>query len=87
MGDLGEFWRDVRASRKQRESIQKARSYEKSMKILAGNYVQFESKNNGMHLIVTGKDCLIDFWPTTERFISRDGKHDGFGAKNLLKLC
>ena len=49
--------------------------------------VPFESKNYGVHLIVSGKSGLIDFWPSTGKYIQRKPKKQGRGIKNLLKLC
>ncbi len=46
--------------------------------------IPFESKNGGVHLIVEGSECFIDYWPGTGKWISRNGKR-GFGVKNLIR--
>lgn len=82
MSDEGEFWRDVREAG--RQCRQRNRLY--SPTILAERGIHFEVKNGGAHLIVTGRDCLIDFWPGTGKYIARDGRK-GRGVRNLMKLC
>lgn len=68
-------------------SIERRRNNrENSADLLKERGVEFESKNFGAHLIVKGKQCLIDFWPGTGKFIARDGKR-GRGVHNVLKLC
>lgn len=58
----------------------------RSTQILVDHGIKFESKNNGAHLIVTGLNGLIDFWPSTGKYIVRKGG-DGRGVFNLLNLC
>lgn len=82
MGDMGEMYRDWDEQKKEKKSSNKEYSTNK----LISEGVDFESKNGGVHLIVTGKKCLIDYWPSTGKFITRDGKN-GRGINNLLKLC
>ena len=45
--------------------------------------IEFESKNEGAHLIVKGPKGLIDYWPGTGRWIDRTGGK-GFGFKGLI---
>lgn len=47
--------------------------------------VTFESKNNGIHLIVNSKNGIIDFYPTTGLWIVRNGKR-GRGVKNMVNF-
>ena len=82
MGDVGD---DFRAFKKLGQE-NRARNRKNSPSVLTDHGVEFESKNMGAHLIVTGADCLIDFWPGTGKWIARNGKR-GFGVFNLLKLC
>lgn len=49
--------------------------------------IPFESKNRGIHLVVTGNNELFDFWPSTGKFISRQGNLVGRGIRNLLRHC
>lgn len=62
----------------------RASNREKSTKRLEECGVQFESKNNGAHLIVQGSGCLIDFWPGTGKYRIRGGR-EGRGVFNLLQ--
>lgn len=45
--------------------------------------IEFESCNNGQHLIVYGFDCYIDFWPGTERWTTRFGRK-AWGLQKLI---
>lgn len=82
MGDMAESFRILKEESKKKRAYNRQNSTE----ILQSKSVEFESKNCGAHLIVNGRDCLIDFWPGTGKFISRNGKK-GRGVRNLLKLC
>lgn len=49
--------------------------------------IVFESKNNGIHLIVYVPDSelKIDFWPSTGKWIPRDTGDQYRGIRNLIK--
>jgi len=55
-----------------------------STKLLRSKRVQFTSHNSGRHLIVTGPNGLIDFWPGTGKWIDRK-QGRGRGVFNLVK--
>ena len=82
MGDVGDTFNVWKEDGKKRRESNRANS----PGILSDKGVKFTSKNSGAHLIVEGTDCLIDFWPGTGKFITRQGKH-GRGVFNLIKLC
>ena len=86
MGDMGDYWRDVRPFMKARSASKRPNNREASAEILREAGVKFTSKNDGIHLIVEGKVCLIDFWPGTGKFITRLGKK-GRGVISLLAHC
>lgn len=71
---------------KEERRIKKQSNLEYSTELLRANGIKFESKNNGVHLIVEGKDCKIDFWPSTGKFIDRNG-NSGRGVMNVIKRC
>jgi len=56
-----------------------------STNLLLEKDVSFESKSEGLQLIVKGQGKIVDFYPTTGLFIVRGGKR-GRGVKQLLKL-
>lgn len=86
MGDMGDFWRDVSPAMKQASREKRSNNRAQSATILSDAGISFEVKNKGAHLIVEGRDCVIDFWPGTGKFIERNGK-EGRGVRNLIKLC
>lgn len=81
MGDTGDFYKVMNAEGQTKRSNNR----EQSPLYLEKNSILFESKNNGAHLIVEGKDCYIDFWPGTGKWKTRKGK-SGFGVRNLVKF-
>ena len=82
MGDVGETFNALREHGKKK----KASNLKRSTDMLIRHGVKFDAKNSGNHLIVSGKQGLIDFWPSTGKFIARSGKK-GRGVVNLIGLC
>lgn len=80
MGDMGEMWRDHKEARKEKKEA----NQESSTEILNGSGVKFESKNFGRHLIIQGEGEKVDFWPSTGKWIVRNGR-EGRGVRKLLK--
>lgn len=56
--------------------------------ILEDNGVAFKEHNGGAHLIVTDHGVTVDFWPGTEKWITRPTKTEqsrrGHGIDELL---
>jgi len=50
---------------------------------LQTNNILFERKNDGVHLVVEGTTCRIDFWPITGKWATRRGVK-GYGLRNLI---
>ncbi|PHS64367.1 MAG: hypothetical protein COB09_08310 [Thalassobium sp.] len=80
MGDMGEIFNAMREDSKKRREANRANAPQ----ILTDAGIEYESKNHGAHLIVTGSNCLIDFWPGTGKWISRNGKK-ARGVRSLIK--
>lgn len=70
-----------------RQQKKKALLRSEAIIMLSKFKIDFEIKNNGAHLIVIGRDTIIDFWPGTEKFIPRDTQRLGVGIKKVLSLC
>jgi len=85
MGDMGEFWKDVKPEMQARSKDKRASNRDQSAQYLTMRGIPFTSNNHGAHLIVEGKDCYIDFWPGTGKWISRN-KEAGFGVRNLVNF-
>lgn len=59
----------------------------RSTSILTHLGIDFETKNNGAHLIVRHAGKTIDFWPSTGKYIPRaPGSKHGRGVFNMLKM-
>lgn len=80
MSDLADDYRAMREHSREKKLSNK----EFSTKLLDKRGVDYESKNNGIHLIVFNGDETIDFYPSTGKWIPRGGKAQR-GVMNLLK--
>ena len=79
--ELADEYRSMDAIKK----AKKASNLEQSTKLLELEHIDFESKNNGVHLIVIDfNGNLIDFWPSTCKWIVRNGKTSR-GVQNLIR--
>ena len=79
MSDLAETFRLM----KEHTKAKKLSNLEHSTQLLIDKGVEFESKNGGVHLIVSNNGIIADFWPSTGKFQIR-GKGYSRGVKNLL---
>ena len=68
---------------KEHTKAKKLSNLEHSTQLLIDKGVEFESKNGGVHLIVSNNGIIADFWPSTGKFQIR-GKGYSRGVKNLL---
>lgn len=82
MGEMGEIFREMTRQKKERKYHRKV----KALHLLKENHVVYEELNNGYQLrINVDKDVVIDYWPTTGRWIIRN-KKACFGVYSLLKF-
>lgn len=81
MSELSETYKAM----KEHSQEKRAGNREQSAQYLTNAGIPFIYNNHGAHLIVEGKDCYIDFWPGTGKWISRN-KEAGFGVRNLVKF-
>ena len=84
--EVNEMWREIRKERREK----KRNNRKSSTDILLENGIKFESKNNGVHLVIDTSNRrtrgkIIDFWPSTGKWIVRNGKK-GRGIRRLLEL-
>lgn len=78
MGEMAEYWRDVNAYYKAKRHAYKDINTQK----LKDEGIDFVSKNDGYHLIITTSKGKINFYPSTGRF---NGVTEGQGVQILLK--
>lgn len=76
-------WEDYVAEKKQK----KLDNIKSSTNILAEHDVYHVIRNEGLHIMVCdqSKTPRIDFWPSTGKWIDRNGKMEGRGVFNLLR--
>lgn len=82
MSEIGDLFKDLKSIKTYKKESNKVLSPE----ILQENDIEFESKNDGIHLIVKHNNHVVDFWPTTGKFIFRDMPIEGRGVFNLIKI-
>ena len=87
MGDEGDYWRDVRPHMIEASKKKRASNREQARMTLLKSGIRYDYKNNGAHLVVYGPNGIIDFWPGTGKYISRDKHHKGRGIRHVLALC
>lgn len=85
MGDMGDFWRDVKPALKERSQQKRASNRQNGAAQLAAAGFLFESKNDGAHLIVQAKDHVVDYWPGTGKWMTR-GSRFGVTARGIARL-
>lgn len=69
------------ALKQQKRALNKANS----TKLLELAGINFESKNDGYHLVVQHKEGLIDFYPSTGLWKFRNKSESNRGVKKLLE--
>ncbi len=84
MSESSEIGEDFAALKKDRQA-KKLRNKQDSTDILLTNGLEFDSHNNGVHLVVKHNGNFVDYWPSTGKFIFRGTKVTGRGIFNLLK--
>lgn len=67
------------------EINKRASNRDYSADLLKKNGIEFETKNGGVHLIVTHNGKIADFWPGTGKFNIRGGFGYQRGVRNLIK--
>lgn len=78
MGELFNEWKKLKQEKRQS-------NLQFSTELLKASGFEFESKNNGVHLIIDTDDGKIDFWPSTGLFQTRWDGRQRRGVKNLIK--
>ncbi len=81
MGDMAEGFREMTKARK----LNRANNTVASTNLLLDSGIVFVSKNNGAHLIISAKNEIIDFWPSTGLWIVRSIKRKHRGVFNLIR--
>jgi hypothetical protein len=88
MGDMGDFWRDVKPAMKERSQQKRAGNREQSARSLTDAGIQFLSRNAGAHLIVIGANGhTYDFWPGTGLWRMRGSTRDHRGVRSLIRAA
>ena len=80
--EVGEVYKHLKCNRQNK----RRQNLKTSTAIVDDAEVQYKSYSNGVHLVIEGKNALIDFWPSTGKFKTRDG-YVGRGVYNMLRHC
>jgi hypothetical protein len=79
--DLGDYFRDRKAHSKKRRSYNRGHSTSH----LKREGIPFTTKNDGAHLVVDFEGIVVDFWPGTGFWRSRNGT-EGRGIRRLMSF-
>lgn len=80
MSEMGELFKAMREQAREK----RANNTTSSTALLLSSKLQIESKNNGSHIVVMGKNGVADFWPSTGLWIVRGQKKRRRGVKKLI---
>lgn len=81
-----DFLKD-KAQAEAESKMRRSNNRKKSPQLLREAGIHFESKSQGVHLIVTGPFGLIDFWPGTGKWICRATGKEDRGVRTLIAYC
>ena len=90
MGDMADYWRDVKADkeyqadRKRERQERKANNSLGSRAMLKKNGFNYTEHNGGLHLVVEHNGNVADFYPTTGKFTIRG---TGKWLRGVRMLC
>jgi hypothetical protein len=90
MSEIGEIFKALKPIRQEESRKRKEANTCNSTAMLERNGFDFESKNSGLHLVVSGKDGgegkIADFWPSTGKFCVRGTNEYRRGVRLLIKV-
>lgn len=81
---MRDYYRTAEVGFRQEAKERREKNRKSSISILQVYGVEFERKNGDVHLIVAHGERVIDFWPSTGKFIERKSGRAGRGVFNLL---
>lgn len=86
MGDMGEYWNDVKPELKRRSRAKRADNRKSGASELFCRRIPFLKKNDGAHLIVLPEhsQLRLDYWPGTGLWRTYWGSKEGRGIGSLL---
>lgn len=86
MGDMGEYWADVKPHLKEQRRERRAHNTDCSTSLLRQRGITFESKNNGHHLVIRRGLHAFDFWPSGGLWHYRTPKKTVVKGRGVFKL-
>lgn len=85
MGDMGDYWGDVRTGMAADSIAKRAGNRYSSAKWLAEVGVKMTTKNNGQHLMIDAPDgTRVNFWPGTGMCHCKCG-YKTRGVRNVIR--
>jgi len=86
MSEIGEIFKATKEHRAHESKCRKRNNMNGSMIMLGKNGINYVSKNDGVHLIVSHKGRIADFWPSTGKFNIRGDSRYFRGVRLLIKI-
>ena len=85
MGDMGEYWKDVKPYLKERRAQHVNRMGNSALKNVAVLGFEFTHYPNNHQFAINTPKGMIDYWGTTGTWIDRGTKRRGKGLHSLRK--
>lgn len=85
MGDMGEYWREIKPAMLERSKQKRAANREASAVVLTTQGISYTTHNNGAHLVISAGGSVYDFWPGTGRWQLRGSKKHSRGVMQLVR--
>jgi len=86
MSEIGEIFAATKEQRKQESKRRKRNNLSGTMVMLGKNGISYESKNDGVHLVVYHDGKVADLWPSTGKFNIRGDNRYFRGVRLLIKI-
>lgn len=86
MGDMGDLFNAEKPIRKQMRRERRDHNQTCSIALLRSRGIEFESKNNGHHLVIRRGPHAFDFWPTGGIWHYRTPKKTVVKGRGVFKL-
>ena len=83
---MGEMYKEWRVQKKEKKVI----NLRNNLNMLNELGITYSSKNNGIHLQLNGENGIVDFYPTTSRWIARSGicgTHINYKFKEVMGIA
>lgn len=85
MGDMGDDFRAWKEHKSEKKNKYRNGKMKEDIQSVRNFSAHIDEKNDGEHFIVTAESgAIVDYWPSTKRWIARRGKSKGYDVLSLV---